>query len=395
MTNDQLVWSIDLRIARASSILESKIIFWKTKLCPKLRPGVTDSQIQVPSKWVYGNRLINFSKLVSSIQKSKMHLSQSIVALAAIFCCALKSGVFGAITPKPVIVNKCCDLSEHLNEVGECVAGNTNHWWPLIHMVKIQRSFEPLGDAPRFFKIRQRWRPPCDAPDQLIGSNKMALFSNGSLYLSERNQFLHSMNFCIDKEAAILCFPPTPPTKKNNAIDSLIAPKKIAKIRKCCGGKAIYFKSSNTCEIVQQSHEILQRRLLVANASFIDFVYGFPDCKISAHFTIAAAFKQTNLELSTGSLTLDSGRQFEWHEYCLEHTIKDGARPYVSVFTCAEDFAVADVVPDTSNSVNICTDSDARSNSSSSTLFALFLSLPLCRARRRRTFDSFCSRLDC
>lgn len=280
-----------------------------------------------------------------------VHLNQLFVAFATIFLCVFQSSVVCAITPKPVIVNKCCDLNEHMNEHGDCVAGSTNQWWPLIHMIKIQKSYAPLGGAPRFFIVHERSRPSCEAPDLLIGSNKMALFSNGSLYLSERNHFLHSTNFCIDKDAAILCFPMTQ-SPKNNTVDALIAPKKIAKIRKCCGGKAIYFKSSNNCGIVQQSHEILQRRLLVANASFIDFVYGFPDCKISAHYTIAATFKQSNLEVSTGSLTLDSGRQFEWNEYCLEHTIKDGVRPSsVSVFTCAEDFAVADVSPDTSNTV--------------------------------------------
>lgn len=280
-----------------------------------------------------------------------MHLSHSIVALAAIILCVFGSSVVCAIAPKAVIVNKCCDLNEHLDEHRECSAGTTNLWWPLIHMIKIQKSFEPLGGAPRFFIVRERSRPHCEASDLLIGSNKMALFSNGSLYLSERNQFVHSPNFCIDRNVAILCFPPTQ-TTNNHAIDSLVAPKKIAKVRKCCGGKAIYFNSSNTCEIVQQSHEALQRRLL-ANASFIDFVYGFPDCKISAHFTIAAAFKQSNFELSTGSLTLDSGRQFEWNEYCLEHTIRDGSRPNVNVFTCAENFAVADVSPDTNHLVNI------------------------------------------
>lgn len=289
-----------------------------------------------------------------AIYENMAHFNQLIVALATISICVLfESRVDCAITPKPVIVNKCCDLNEHLNEHLECMAGNTTHWWPLIHMIKIQKLFDPVGDAPRFFKIHPRLRPHCADPDLLIGSNKMALFSNGSLYLSERNQFLHSTNFCIDKDAAILCFPPIQ-QPNNNTVDSLIAPKKIAKIRKCCGGKAIYFKSSDTCEIVQQSHEILQRRLLVANASFIDFVYGFPDCKIGARYTIAATFKQTNLEISTGSLTFDSGRQFEWNEYCLEHTIKTGARPSVSVFTCAEDFAIADVMPDTNGSVNIC-----------------------------------------
>lgn len=277
-----------------------------------------------------------------------MHLSRMIVAVAAIFLFIFESSVVCAIAPKPVIVNKCCDVDEHLNELGECVDGNTSQWWPLIHMIKIQKLFEPLGGAPRFFTARERSRPSCTAPDLLIGSNKMALFSNGSLYLSERNRFLHPSDFCIDKDAAMLCLSST---DSGADPDSLIAPKKIAKIRKCCGGKAVYFKSFNNCGIVQQSHELLQRRLLVANASFIDFVYGFPDCEISAHFTIATTFKQSNLELSTGSLTLDSGRQFEWNEYCLEHTIKDGASPSVSVFTCAEDFVVADIPPNASNTV--------------------------------------------
>lgn len=323
--------------------------------------------------------------------------NQLIVAFATIILCVFERSVVCAIAPKPVIVNKCCDLNEHLNLHRECVAGNAKHWWPLIHMIKIQKSFEPLGGAPKFFRVRERSQPHCAEPDLLIGSNKMALFSNGSLYLSERNQFLHSSNFCIDKDVAILCAPTTQQPTSNNTLDALIAPKKISKIRKCCGGKAIYFKSSNTCEIVQQSHEILQR-LLVANSSFIDFIYGFPDCRISSHFTIAAAFKPSNLELSTGSLTLDSGRQFEWNEYCLEHTKKDGVRPYVSVFTCAEDFAVADDSPLTTTTVNICTKFRIGSvltihRYSMHSSFSLFRRNA--RTPPHRTFDSFCSRLDC
>lgn len=250
----------------------------------------------------------------------------------------LKSSTVVAIrAPSAIFVNKCCRMGDHLDVNQQCEFGGTDQWWPIIFLILKLTYFEPHGEAPRFMKIRESSFPQCEHPEFEFGNDKMALFSNGTLYLFQKNVFLDSNNFCIDKDAAAFCLPIV------NGANSLTAPKKLSKLRKCCGLQAAYFKSANTCVPVQQNHDVLRRKL-ISNSSVVDMVYGFPDCKISKHFTIAGHFKESNLELSTGSLTLDSGRQFEWDEYCLEHTVKDTESSYVSVFTCAEDFTVADTV---------------------------------------------------
>lgn len=78
----------------------------------------------------------------------------------------------------------------------QCAIGGDNDWWPLIFQIMKKSYFEPKGAAPRFIKYRE-WRPSCEDPEYFEGSHKMALFSNGSLYLSEKHKFIDPQNFCV------------------------------------------------------------------------------------------------------------------------------------------------------------------------------------------------------
>lgn len=235
----------------------------------------------------------------------------------------------------PVIVNKCCRLNEHLAANGECELGSSENWWPLIHLLQRQQILEPYGTAPKFLRPRERHRPPCRSPQLLFGNGTVALSSNGSLYVPETNQVVDADRFCIDQNAAILCLPP--PAASPNDVDALTAPKAVVKIRKCCYGNAAYDKALGKCRVVNQSDEALLRRL-VANSTVINYVYGFPGCTNRSHFAIVQTLKESALDLGTGNLTVDSGHQFTWDEYCLERAVSDANRTApVKVFTCEED----------------------------------------------------------
>lgn len=239
--------------------------------------------------------------------------------------------------PATVFVNKCCRIGEQLDRNQQCLVGGTEQWWPLIYLVLKQTYYAPRGEAPRFIKPREQIQPVCDSPELLTGTDSMALFSNGSLFLLQRNAFVDADNYCIDKDIAIVCFP------RPQGVDSLRAPVKLANIKKCCGTTTVYSTIEKTCVPLDEGHEVLSKNL-VANSSMIDFIYGFPECSVNNHYTIAGEFKEANLNIESGDLTLESGHQFKWSEYCLEHTINDIDAPYVNVFTCAEHFSVPESV---------------------------------------------------
>lgn len=293
------------------------------------------------------------------------------------------SGVARAIrVPATVYVNKCCRLEEHLDASQKCTVGGSDQWWPVIYLIGKRDYYQPSGEAPRFIHPREDYIPPCKHPEYYSNNRRMALFSNGSLYLSEKNLFLDATDYCIDKDAAILCFPSA------NEADSLTVPKKLTKIRKCCGNQAAYAKSSDNCVAVKSDSEVFRKKLLT-NSSMVDVIFGFPDCKTNNAFTIAAKFKEENLELNTGSITLDSSQQFKWDEYCLEHVVSDTESSSVNVFTCAEHLSVKETIAET------------KMVFTASPCFTVTIRLDIqfrvCffAASFSRTYASFCTRLDC
>lgn len=239
--------------------------------------------------------------------------------------------------PLPVTVNKCCRIGEQLDKNRQCIIGGTEQWWPLIYLILKQIYYAPRGDAPRFIKAREQTQPGCDSPEVFTGTDSMALFSNGSLFLLQRNAFVDNENYCIDKDVALVCFP------RPQGVDSLRAPIKLANIKKCCGIKAVYSTEVNNCVPLDEGHEMLSKKL-ISNSSMIDFVYGFPECTENNHFTIAGELKEANLNIQNGALTLETGHKFEWKEYCLEHTLHDVDESYVNVFTCSDRFTVPESV---------------------------------------------------
>lgn len=236
--------------------------------------------------------------------------------------------------PNTTIVNKCCRIGEQLNKDQRCLAGGTEKWWPHIYLLMKRTYYQVRGEAPRFFRVRERLVPECENPELFTGNNNMAVFSNGSLYLLERNLFVDPDSYCVDKDAAIVCLP------KPQGVDSLISPMTTTKIRKCCGIQSAYNMEVTNCVPLDDAHELFSKKLIMNSSAAVDFVFGFPACKSKSHYAIAGQFREDNLEISSGSLTLNSGRQFLSNEYCLEHTVTDMNSTYVNVFTCAEQFAV-------------------------------------------------------
>lgn len=240
---------------------------------------------------------------------------------------------------KPITVNKCCNDNESLSENQQCILRNENDWWPLIVMVLKQSYFEPKGSAPQFMKSRQR-RPSCESPEFYTGQHKLALFSNGTLYLLEKHKFIEPYNYCIDKDSAIVCDP------EANSPNAIVHAKESLKIRKCCVKNSIYQASQSTC--VAASENILNSansQMALSKSTEFDVLYGFPECKISRYFTIAATFEESNLDRVTNRLMLKTGRKLEWTDFCLENVVIDNENETetaenTSVFVCADHFSI-------------------------------------------------------
>lgn len=230
--------------------------------------------------------------------------------------------------PASVIINKCCRNGERLEPHNQqCSTGSTEKWWPLIYLILKQTYFSPPGDSPRFFKVRENTWPECENMEIYTGKSH-ALFSNGTLYLLEKHMLLDTKSYCVDNDVAVVCLPEV------LNFESRRLSRKLAKVKKCCGTDAVYSATTSTCISIENGSEMKKR--LLHNASDIDIVYGLPQCRDERAVAIANAFHESHLDHSTGSLTLDSGQQFSWNEYCLEHTVDVSNVPYVSVMTCME-----------------------------------------------------------
>lgn len=243
--------------------------------------------------------------------------------------------------PIPTTVNKCCSAGKILTrEKYQCIIGSNDLWWPLIFQVMKQSYFEPQGLAPKFIKYRE-WRPYCKNPDFYEGSHKMALFSNGSLYLSEKHKFIKPKDFCVDKDTAIVCDPD---------INSLVHTEHLLKVRKCCVESNVYKAHENTCT-PSHGFTFTDGRILESTQS--DILFGFPECKNSKYFTIAEIFKESSLNRETNRLVLETGRKLGWEDFCLEHVDNgnDKILP-LSVFTCGDHLAVPHNTDEFSHTVN-------------------------------------------
>ncbi|XP_055301483.1 probable G-protein coupled receptor Mth-like 1 [Sitodiplosis mosellana] len=237
-----------------------------------------------------------------------------------------------AVRPPPptVEINKCCRIGETLDRNKQCsIGGNgTDQWWPLIYLVAKGTYFAKHGEAPRFLRAREFTQPTCENAELFL--NNIALFSNGSLFLGERNSFIDRNDYCIDKDVALVCLPNV------NSADSLKTPIKLTKIRKCCSLNSIYLTHDQNCA---QSDESQRKLLETKNTSNIDLVYGFPLCKGLAtnNYMIADQFREHNLNIDNGTYTLEPSRKTLTNdEFCIDHSHQNGHLVTANVFACDE-----------------------------------------------------------
>lgn len=230
--------------------------------------------------------------------------------------------------PPQVYINKCCRIGETLERNKECTYGGNEQWWPLIYMILKKGYFEPPGEAPRFFKVNESSRPICQSQELINGEHKVALFSNGTLYIPDRNEFIENDNFCIDKHMALIC------RQQSQNANSIDQPEKRTMVRKCCPKKAIY-QTDKLCVTLSDGHEIIGRKLLKNTTMELDFRYAFPQCSKSTNdIAIVGKFNESDFDESSGNLTLTEG-VFQSNQYCLEH-LNDTGSVNVHVFTCSE-----------------------------------------------------------
>lgn len=236
--------------------------------------------------------------------------------------------------PLAVEINKCCRIGETLDRNKQCSIGGTgtDQWWPLIYLVAKGTYFPKHGEAPRFLRARESTQPKCENAELFL--NNIALFSNGSLFLGERNSFIARNDYCIDKDVALVCLP------NINSADSLKTPVKLTKIRKCCSLNSIYLTHAQNCA---QSDESTRKLFETKNTTNIDLVYGFPLCKGSAtnNYVIAEQFREHNLNIDNGTYTLEHTQKILTNdEFCIDHSNQNGNLVTASVFACDELVAV-------------------------------------------------------
>lgn len=237
--------------------------------------------------------------------------------------------------PPPVEINKCCRNGEILDQNQQCSIGGTDKWWPPIYLIMRKDHFQPNGNAPRFMHARENNRPNCDNPE-LFKSN-VALFSNGTLYLNERNALIDLADYCVDKDVALVCLP------NLRSADSLMEPIKLTKIRKCCGHHSIYLSEAGTCTSSAEQHGSIPKNLFqMQNSSHVDLIYGFPVCSPAANdkYVIADQFREQNLNTKNGTYTLDAHRTLQADEFCIDHTVQASNFIAEMVFACDDIVAV-------------------------------------------------------
>lgn len=271
-------------------------------------------------------RFADLLNTISPMMNEKTKISTMLVILLAVWPMFV---VDAGKAPSPIFVNKCCRLGEKLERNKECSFGGTQHWWPVIFMIMKYTYFEPHGDAPRFFKVNEFSRPRCHSPELISGAHTMALFSNGTLYLPDRTEFIDSDNFCVDKDTALVCS-----AQNENLIDQ---PPIRTLLRKCCPAKAIYQTETDTvCVNLHNGHELIERKLVENSTNPLEIRYGFPQCNKSTtnNIAIVGKFNESKFDENTGNLTLTEGI-FRSDQYCLEY-FNDTNTVSVHVFTCTE-----------------------------------------------------------
>lgn len=271
------------------------------------------------------------------MQRVNNSLKSTLILIFITFGCLIRR-LDAVRAPSPVKINKCCRNGEILDQNQQCSIGGTEKWWPLIYLIIKKENFEPYGDAPRFMHARENKRPNCDNPESF--KSTIALFSNGTLFLAERNVLIDLADYCIDKDVALVCLP------NPRGADSLMEHIKLTKIRKCCGHHSIYLSEAGTCTSKSEQHGPIPENLFqMQNSSHIDLIYGFPVCSPAAtdKYVIADQFREPNLNTKNGTYTLDSKRTLRADEFCIDYTVQASNVIAEKVFACDDIVAAKGV----------------------------------------------------
>lgn len=248
--------------------------------------------------------------------------------------------------PSPVEVNKCCRVGETFDRNSQlCAIGATDdHWWPVIYLIAKKSYFAKQGEAPRFLRAHENTRPICDQPD--LVSEGFALFSNGSLFLGERNLFIDIENFCIDKDVALVCL------AHHKTADSLRTSLQLTKVKKCCTPTS-YLEHARSC--IPLSRDVPQQLFQTKNASHIDLIFGFPRCSsTNNNYVVADQFREKNLNLDDGTYTLENTQKVLANdEFCIDHTNQDANFVTGTVIAC-DDLVAVKEAPELKNEKVCC-----------------------------------------
>lgn len=244
----------------------------------------------------------------------------------------------GRVPPR-VTINKCCRVGEQMDKTKQCYVGGTEKWVPPVWLLNKKGYFMPKGEAPKFFSIQEETIPKCAELELFTGASQFAIFSNGTLFISEKSLSVSTEDYCVEKDLALVCLP----TPIISNADSLTAPStKLSKVKKCCGQNSMYDKAIENCVSLVEGHPVQSQSVI--NLTSVDILYGFPECITNSQYTRVGNFNVNNFDDSTGTYRLESGEEFIWNDYCLEHTAAD-LNTNVNVFTCAEHFSSPDSVP--------------------------------------------------
>lgn len=280
------------------------------------------------------------------------------LTLLLLVLCATGATAAEKVKPATVLLKKCCPLGQWLDASQSCVVGGTDKWVPNILLISRGKLYTPMGEAPRFFRILDGVQPAdCSVPLELY-TGPIVVSSNGSLFVQEISASFGPAQFCVDKDAALVCQPPpagseaaatataqTPPADipsnmlHTGGIVKASAPMRRPKLRKCCGPDYVYDRSQANCKPLDEDSP--HRRRTVTNSTAVDVIYGFPRCvRSGALYTMVEGFRDENLDVLTASVRLAGvgGRSFAPAEFCVEHTVNDTVYADVHVFTCAEHF---------------------------------------------------------
>lgn len=244
------------------------------------------------------------------------------------------------LPPRRIRLNKCCLYGEYLDNTKTCAAGSSERWIPVIFLIYRKSYHSPQGSAPKFISFDDNVFPigmarnineasnatdevRCTVEDlELFTGTGIVIFSNGSLFISERNIFVPPNRYCVDQQAALVCF------FKSKLEEPAL------KLRKCCGEYGIYDEKEKQCKI--ESSYRANLKLLLDEGDY-QTIYGFPECKEgSSTYAMAGDWLESQLHTDSGHLNLPKHKvNLSSNDYCLEYArIGNSTSETVKIFTC-------------------------------------------------------------